>query len=384
MTVSGEGTVPLGRVLGIPVSMGWSVLVVLWLVAWGAGRSVLPETAPGYAVAEYWGAGLVVAVLLLLSLLCHEVAHAVTARRAGLEVEGLTLWLFGGVAALRGEPRRPQDDLRIATAGPLTSLVLALGLSALASALVGTAPQLAVASLAWLGVVNLLLGVFNLLPGAPLDGGRVLRALLWWRSGDRRAAELRATRAGRATAGVLIAIGLLEVLLGAVVGGVWLVLVAWFIGAAATEEEQQARLLQALEGLRVADVMSAPAVVLPDRLPVAALVGGRPPWRDHSAYPVVAGDGRPTGLLLLGRLPPVSAADGLTVADLARPLAELAVARPDEPLVAALGRLHAQDAGRLLVLREGEVAGIVTPADLLRAAHARGLSPGPPWGAAEG
>jgi len=374
-----EGTIRLGRLAGFPVEMSWSVLVIVWLVTWGTSSSVLPQTAPGYAVGEYWLAGLAAALLFFASLVAHEVAHALTARRAGLEVTGLTLWLFGGVAMLRGEPRSPQEDLRIAVAGPLTSLGLALGFGAVTVLVEPVGTPLVVAALAWLSLVNLMLGVFNLLPGAPLDGGRVLRAVLWRRRGDRAAATIAAARAGRRTGGVLIGLGLLEVLLGAVLGGVWMSLIGWFVLAAATQEESAARTTAALEGLRVGEVMTAAPTSLPDDLTVRELVDVRLPWRAHSAYPTVGTDGHPTGLLVLERLAtvPPGAEASTTVREVATPLAAVAVAAPEEPLTDAVGRLDPRGDGRLLVVDHGRLAGIVTPGDLTRLVRLRGL-PVPP------
>lgn len=371
------GSFGLGRVAGVPVTMSWSVLAVLWLVAWSAAGAVLPETAPGYTVGEYWVAGGCVAVLLLISLVCHEVAHAVAARRAGLQVDGLTLWLFGGVTTLRGEVRGPREELRIALAGPLTSLALAGVLTGLVAALAGLVAPVAVAGLAWLAAVNLMLAVFNLLPGAPLDGGRVLRAVLWWRSGDRRAAELRATRAGRRTGALIVTLGLVEVLFGAVLGGVWLVLIGWFIGAAAAAEEQDLLLRAALEGLRVDEVMTPGPAVVPEALTVRELVEQRLPRRAHAVYPTVGVDGRLAGLLALERLGGMTTgrASRTAVADLATPVAELALAGPDDDLLRALERLGPRDEGTLVVVQQDRLVGIVTPEDVLRAARRPAVGP---------
>jgi Zn-dependent protease len=174
--------IPLARIAGFAVKVNWSVLVILWLFTWSLASS-LPVTAPGYTTRTYWLAGLCGATVLLASLLAHELAHAIVARRAGVKVVDVTLWLLGGVTRLGNEATTPQTAFRIAVAGPVTSLVLA--------ALFATAgwelQSLGVARIAvgvawWLAGINALLGVFNLLPGAPLDGGQVLRAWLWCRA----------------------------------------------------------------------------------------------------------------------------------------------------------------------------------------------------------
>jgi Zn-dependent protease len=175
-----------GRIAGIPVGASWSALLIAGLIAWSLAGSVLPAEVPGLAPAACWLAGLAGAGLFLGSLLAHEVGHALVARRAGLRVRGITLWLLGGVALLEDEPATPGDELRVALVGPAVSLALAVafGLVAVAGSLLAR-PTAVVFVLAWLAVGNAALAVFNLLPAAPLDGGRVLRGLLWRRHGSR-------------------------------------------------------------------------------------------------------------------------------------------------------------------------------------------------------
>jgi len=228
------GPRPVCRIAGMPVAVDWSVLVIAALLAWGLAETILPRMAPGHRPVAYWLAGLVGAVLLMCSVLAHELAHALVARRSGVEVERLTLWLFGGVASLRGEPRTARADFRIAAVGPATSVAVGVGFGALAFALaVVRAGELAVGVAVWLGLVNIVLAVFNLAPGAPLDGGRVLRAFLWHRWGDRFRAAAAATTAGQAVAGGLVLLAALSFAAGDTGGAFWLVLVAWFIHSAA-------------------------------------------------------------------------------------------------------------------------------------------------------
>ena len=188
----------LGKIAGIPVGLNWSVLFVFALLAWELAGLVLPHVQPGHPVALYWVAGTVTTVLFFGSLLAHEAAHALVAKHHGIAVRSITLWLFGGVSELGGEALTPGVEFRIAVVGPLTSFAVALVAGA-GSLLLhdgsGTAAVVA-AALGWLAWINVLLGGFNLMPAAPLDGGRILRAALWHRSGDRVRATLTSSRCG--------------------------------------------------------------------------------------------------------------------------------------------------------------------------------------------
>lgn len=251
--------IPLGRIAGFSVKVHWSVLVILWLFTWSLATT-LPGTVKGYAPVAYWLAGAGGAAVLLASLLAHELAHAIVARRCGVPVENVTLWLFGGVTTLGGEAKTPRAAFRIAFAGPATSLALSATFGTLAVALtVIRTPSIAISVAWWLAGVNLLLGLFNLLPGAPLDGGRLVRAYLWRRHGDIVRAGIGAARAGRVVALVLIALGLAEFVAGGLVGGVWLAFIGWFIFAAAREEETRISTRQLFAGVTVADAMTPPA-----------------------------------------------------------------------------------------------------------------------------
>jgi Zn-dependent protease len=362
------GGIPLGRIAGFPVNANWSVLVILWLFTWSLA-STLPTTAAGYPAGSYWIAGACGATVLLASLLAHELAHAIVARRAGITVLGVTLWIFGGVTRLGGEAKTPQTAFRIAVAGPATSLLLAalfagagMGLRILG---VG---HLAVGVAWWLAGINALLGIFNLLPGAPLDGGQVLRAWLWRRHGDPTRAAVGAARAGRTLAFVLIAFGLLEFLAGAMVAGVWLAFIGWFIFTAAHTDEASALTRNALTGLRVSEAMTsnphtAPAWITVQDFIERYLLGDR-----HSAYPVKDRNGSISGLITLAQLRQVEPSNRSTtlVGEIAVPLSGVPTATPDEPVTALLERLASGHGSRALVVDGAYVVGIVTPSDLTR------------------
>jgi Zn-dependent protease/CBS domain-containing protein len=360
--------IPIGRIAGFPVSVNWSVLVILWLFTWSLA-STLPSAVPGYSKGAYWLAGACGALILLGSLLAHELTHAILARRAGVKVFDVTLWLFGGVTRLGGEAKTPKEAFRIAVSGPLMSLALAavFGGAAYGLGVLGAA-HIVVGVAVWLAGINLLLGVFNLLPGAPLDGGRVLKAYLWRRYGDSVRAGVSAARAGRILAFILIGLGLVEFLAGALVGGVWLAFIGWFIFAASREEEAQVVTRQAIADVRVADVMTAdphtaPADITIEDFIQRYLLGDR-----HSAYPVADRDGSIIGLITLAQLRgiPPSQRAAILVREAAIPLPRVPTAAPDEPLTALLERLGSDGGNRALVVDADGLAGMVTARDLSR------------------
>lgn len=187
-------TVRLGRLFGVDVGVNWSVFVIFALISFGLAAGRFPVVHPDHPPSAYLAAGLAAGLIFLLSLFAHELSHAVVARRNGVGCDGITLWLFGGVARLTGEPDSPGADLRIAGIGPLVSLMLGGLFAAATGVLVAfDGPELVAAVLAWLALINIVLAVFNLAPAAPLDGGRILRAAVWKFSGDRHRAAVTAS-----------------------------------------------------------------------------------------------------------------------------------------------------------------------------------------------
>ncbi|MGZ4505683.1 MAG: site-2 protease family protein [Blastococcus sp.] len=370
------GTLGLGTIGGVPVRAHWSVLIVTGLIAWGLAAQGLPALDPGRPAWAYVVVGIVTAVVFVLGLLAHEVSHAVVARRRGVGVDSITLWLFGGVAQLHGEAADPGSELRIAGVGPLVSLLLggAFWLVALALAAAGVA-DLVVGACTWLAAINVLLAVFNVLPGAPLDGGRLLRAALWRWRGDRVWASVAAARAGRGLGMVLIAAGLAELLLLRGYGGIWLALIGWFIVGSAGMEERSARLGAALAGVRVADVMTRFPETVPAATSVAELVDRYLFSHRHTSFPVVDRDGRPVGLVTLARIKavPASGRSVTTLRDIAYPMDQVTVVAPGDPLTGLLPRLTSTADGRVLVLDDDRLIGIVTPTDITRAVEAAAL-----------
>lgn len=362
--------IPVGRIFGIQLRLDWSLGVIFWLLTWGLATDAFPALSPGSSDNTYWVAGAFTAALFLGSLLAHEMSHSLVARRYGIEVDNITLWIFGGIATLRGEATEPRSDFRIAIAGPLMSLAIAAASLAAAGALaISGAPDLGITMAVWLGSINAILAVFNLAPAAPLDGGRILRAWLWKRRGDRTSAAISATRAGRNFGYVLIAVGLLEFAAGAGVGGLWLVFLGWFVMTAARSEEVSIRISTDLAGVRVEDVMTPEPVVAPAGLTVAELLDQFVLQHRCSAFPLVEPDGSVSGLVTLTRLKSVPPASRPTlhVRDVAWPVADVPRAEPSDSLVDLVLRLGEAGDGRALVFERTRLVGIISPTDVSRA-----------------
>lgn len=351
--------VRVGQVAGVPVSLDGGTLGLVALLTVVLAVSVLPAASPQLPDLVYWTTGLGAAGLLVASLLAHEVAHAVTARRNGATVGGISLWAMGGTTDIRDEHVTPAAEARIAVVGPVASAAVGglmaaagLGLAALDLPLPGKV-------LWWLGTANLLLAAFNLLPGAPLDGGRVLAALLWWRSGDRLGGARRAARTGRHLATGMALLGGVQ-LVARGDGGPWLLLLAWFLWSASGAEEARVRTTIALTDARVADVMGRDLEPVEGWIAVATALERRGDRPRGSAWPVLdAGDHR-TGVVSLARLRSVPADERArtTVAAVATPMHLVPTATPQEPLIDVVTRFRPGQE-QLAVEDDGDLVGIL-------------------------
>ena len=361
-------TVRLGRFRGIRLGAHWSVLVIGWLLVWALADGTFPAEAPGSSALACWAVATVTVCLFWAGLLAHELAHSLVAVRLGVGVEGITLWLFGGVSRLRGEAATPGDELRIAGAGPATSVGIAMAWGIFAAGLaVVDGPDLLVVSLVWLAAVNGLLAVFNLVPAAPLDGGRILHALLWRRSGNRSQATIAATNAGRVFGYTLIGIGVVLLAAGAL-DGVWFAFLGWFLLGAARAEATHVLVHDALAGVRVRDVMTAGPFTAPAGITVAELLDDYLMQHHCSAFPLVDRAGRVVAFITLRQVKAIPPHERSTrrAADAGVPAADVASASPDEPVLELVDRIARADGGdgRALVFDHGHLIGIVSPTDL--------------------
>lgn len=369
-------SVRLGRIAGITVGLHWSVLVIAWLLAWSLAVALYPEVYPDNHPVLYWCAALVSIVLFFGSLLAHEIGHSLVARRRGVRVTKVTLWMLGGMASLEEDVTDPGDELRIAVVGPLVSAALALGFGGVALVLTWAGvPPLLAGIPAWLGWINLLLAAFNLLPAFPMDGGRVLRALVWRRSRNRLSSTRIAAGAGVALGYGLVLLGIWIALSGGGFSGIWFALIGMFLVFAARGEATSVEQQQLLGGIRVSDVMTPQPLTAPGSITVQELLDDYVLRQRVSCYPVLDHRGRAIGLVTLDHLRqvPVDRRRTTLVRDAASPLADVMVAEPDQPMSEILPRLARSPQGRLLVMRAGELIGIISHTDVVRALQVRSL-----------
>jgi Zn-dependent protease/CBS domain-containing protein len=371
----GRGTVPLGTIRGIRIGTNWSVAVIFALIAVGLGTLQFPSANPRQNAATYALASVITTLVFFASLLAHELAHSLVARRYRLNVESITLFLFGGISQLSGDVPSPSAEVAIAGAGPLTSLLLGGVFVGAAVGVAGTSPARAslpgvvVTAFAYLGFTNLALAVFNVIPAAPLDGGRLLRAVVWWRSGDRVKATIWASRAGQVLGWVFIAGGLYAWFTTGNFSWVWIAFIGWFVTSGATAEARQAVVTGELRGIRVGQIMTPQPVTVPGSMPVSSFLDGYVFQVRHQSFPVTLdGQDRVTGLVTFNRIKQVPAdRRGETVlADIACPLSDVATASPGDSVADLIPRLTACADQRALVFSNGNLVGIVSPSDIAR------------------
>ena len=359
----------LGRLGGVPVTVHASWLLVFGLMSGVIAGGLLPAESPGWAPAAYWAVGVLTTLLLFAGLLLHELAHCWVARRQGLVVQRVTLFVFGGVSQIEGEPTSPATALRIAMAGPLTSFALAAVSAALA--LLADGIDVVASSATLLARLNVVLGLFNLLPGHPLDGGRVLHAVVWFTSGDRSRATVVSAHAGRWVSLGIVSVGVLLLVQGAFVG-LWLVIIGWFQHATAVATAEKALLHRALTGVTVRDVMSNGDVRVPPGVSLDRLVADQMLGRGEHCV-LVADDGRLRGLVTLRdlRAVPRERWGAVGVEAVMCTAERLVTTRPEELLLAALRKMDDAHVAQLPVVAGDRLVGLLTREQVLRRLRTR-------------
>lgn len=369
-----RGQIHVFTIAGIRIELHISWLIIFVLLTVTLATNWFPHVVVRASMPAVWVASGIAAILLFASVLAHELAHSLVARMRGLPVKSITLFIFGGVSNIEREPRSPGVEFQMAFVGPLTSLLL--GGAALVTAAVlpvasspdNTLLLLAAAGLTYLGITNLLLGVFNLLPGLPLDGGRILRSLIWKISGSLKTATTWAARTGQAVAILFILFGLWQVFAGDIVSGIWIGFIGWFLFSAAQAENSQAQFERAASGLQVADAMSSPPPSVPAMMTVEQFVQDFLLHTGLQAASVVRGD-QVVGLITLTDVRRVEREQWphLPVEQVMTPLGRLQAVTPTTALLDALQLMSEAQTETLPVLQDGRLVGVLTVQTLSQA-----------------
>jgi len=358
----------LFRLMGFAVRADASWFLVILLVTWSLATRYFPGVYEGLTTRTYWLMALVGAAVLFLSIIAHEFSHSLVARRFGIPMKGITLFMFGGVAEMDDEPPSAKAELLMAIAGPIASVVIGgmfLGLVFAASRL-GIRVEV-IAVLSYVGMTNFVLAIFNLLPAFPLDGGRVLRALVWWKSGNIRRATRIASNAGTGFGWLLVILGVLALIQGDVVGGIWLFLIGTFVRHAASMSYHQVVLREMLSGRPVHRFMNPTPVAVPRAITVAELVDEYIYRYHHSLFPVVDGD-RLVGCVTTQQVKqlPREEWSQQTVGAIANACSTDNSISPNADAMQALVQMSRRQASHLMVVEGDRLVGILGARDLLR------------------
>lgn len=357
--------IKLGRIFGIKIGLHYSWFLIALLIVYSI-------SAQFHATNPHWSDQLILtmaiatAILFFVSLLLHELAHSLVARSNGLPVREITLFALGGVSQIEKNPTSAKLEFWMAFVGPLTSIVIGVLCVALARLLGQPASDPWMAMLQWLGYINFTLGVFNLLPGYPLDGGRVLRAIIWWKTGAADRSTRLAARTGQAVAFGFIALGIFEFFSGAGFGGLWIAFIGWFLLQAARESDMQVSLNEALKGVRVVDVMTRDCPTVDGRLNVQNFVDEKLLRTGERCF-VVMEQGEVTGLVTPHEVKEVDRGKWpyTTLHDIMRPLADLHALQPDAPLMSALETMGRYNLNQLPVVSNHHLDGVLSRAHVL-------------------
>jgi Zn-dependent protease/CBS domain-containing protein len=361
-------SVRLGRVFGIEIYVNWSWLIIFVLLTWSLAVFFYPPLYPRWTVATYWIVGAISTVLLFVSVLIHELSHSLVAKAHDIPVRSITLFVFGGVSAIEREPVTARDEFLMAVVGPVSSLVIGGVCFGLFQALSGVAPSPVLGVLFAMAVYNVILGVFNLIPGFPLDGGRVFRSIVWGVTGNYQEATTVATIVGQLFAYLFIFGGLFLALTGSFLSGIWLVFIGWFLNNAAVASRQQAELETMLRGVRVGSVMTPNPPEVPSHTPLTDFVENYVLARNIRALPVVSEPGkRLEGLVTLQevRSVPRDEWSTTTVDQVMVPAVQLKKATPDEPLTQAVRDMSEADLNQLPVVQDGRLVGMLTRSNII-------------------
>ncbi len=364
--------ISFGKAFGIPLRLHYSWFIVFALVTWALTAGYFPHTHPHWDMTTSILAGVLTSLLFFASVLAHELAHSIVAQTAGIKIHSITLFIFGGVSQMTEEPKRPQVEFRMALAGPATSLVIG-GVFLTIYFYLTNIPEFVKAIAFWLGWINLVLAGFNLIPGFPLDGGRVLRSLLWWRSGELLRATRTASNIGRGVGYLFIFVGIGLIFYGSWINGLWLAFIGWFLENAAATSYRQLALLDMLKGHTVNELMTTDYPTVTPQLSIERLVHEQIFTSGRRCFPVVEGE-RMLGLVTIHDVKSVPREQwaNKTVADVMTPATKLKSVGPDDDLGTVLRILTEHNINQVPVLKNGNLLGMIARDSLLTFISVRG------------
>jgi Zn-dependent protease/predicted transcriptional regulator len=366
-------SIPLFKLAGFQIALDWSWLILAVLISWTLSTAVFPSYYPDLTPATYWSMGVIAALGLFGSILLHELGHAAVARRYGLPIRRITLFIFGGVAEMEAEPERPAAEFWVAVAGPIVSFLVGLVCWLLLQAAVGAGAGVPVVGvLAYLATINIILAVFNLVPAFPLDGGRILRAILWYWKGSLRWATRVASVIGGGFGILLIVLGVYRVLIGDFVGGMWWFLIGLFVRFAAQMSYQQVLMRETLRGIPVRRIMSANPVTVSSGITITQLIDDYVYRHHHNMFPVVD-NGRLVGCVSMNDIKPLPRDrwSSTTVSEIIRSCSEATAISPDMDAMEVLSLMARTGNSRLLVTEGDRLVGVITLTDLMNFLNAK-------------
>lgn len=360
--------IKLIKVLGIQISIDYTWFIIFVVFAWSLAYGYFPFQQPGFSRGTYLLMGVLSALLLFVCVLIHELSHSYTANRLGMDIREITLFIFGGVAQLTKEPEDAKTELKIAIAGPAASLVLAMLFWAAARVVDGNAYPILDSILGYLALINLVLLIFNMIPGFPLDGGRVFRALWWLKTGNLNNATRVASTIGKGFALFLIVSGFFQIIIGNFVGGLWFVLIGVFVQQAAESGYQQVVIKNALEGVKVKDIMTRPVITVRESNTVSEAVENYFFKYHHASYPVTS-NGHVAGLLTLSDVRSVDKDkwNETRVSDVMDRIGPGDALNPEDSAMDAMAKMMGDHIGRFPVLnKDGGLEGILSIRDIMK------------------
>ena len=363
-----KGAWKIGSIMGIPIRVHFSWLIVFGLITWLLSSRYFPAVAPDLPIASYWTKGVLAALLLFASVAFHELAHSYVAQKYHLTIESITLFIFGGVAQMKGDPPSPRAEFWIAIAGPLSSFFLSAVFFLLMMSTAGGIKAL----FSYVARLNLILGIFNLIPGFPMDGGRVLRSAIWGKKKDYFYATQKASSVGRGIALFFIFYGLFSIFTGGP-GGIWLMFIGWFLYSAAQASYQQSTLQEVLSGIKVKDIMVREMQAMDPSISLDEAVNQYFLRYGYGGFPVIE-DGKFLGIITLKEVKSVPREEWgrVKVSEVSVPHEKRWELSPEADVTKALELMIKEDKGRIVVTEKGKIIGLITRNGIARYVQIRG------------